>query len=535
MLVRWLFFLTLFITVSCAYPEKKGSPPTPVQQEPLQERAQKARLQKDEVVWEEKINELMVALQREIEKNNLSFAQGGYNEDDAIRAKRKEIITAYLDDLKRIKILQKKLKTSGTALTREIFYLDLIDHYLGTLTSAESLRKEVYPGGKNFQTLEDQIVDSYQKNNFYDVVYLYDQIGKIKPEDKINITIKAYYALSLARLNQGEDIRNLIEELLSKEFSLTSENGPLWFALGEWLITNGQTKEAQEIFQKLNAFYRNEEQWWVKVKRKAALFQSGPHDITIKNKLDEARFLFQEKADFLRAYQLSIAAQRECLDLACQNEVQNFLNQLTEQGRNHIDAKLGEINNNINLSKFSEAQAVLLSLKESFPPGDYPLSLQEKILLISQTEARLKGNKPVEMTDDTEKQKWERANRLFESDDFDEAIELYEELEGTVYKPEAEEKKRFAIDGLARTQRLKAGQLFLQARNCTNAEQKKKYLLESYNVLKNVLDTYPNNTYADRIIKNLTDVRAEIEKVYPGFFAEEESQLQDRESTGSVK
>ncbi|HJX32413.1 MAG TPA: hypothetical protein VJ624_11300 [Thermodesulfobacteriota bacterium] len=537
--VRWWFFLMILITVSCAYPDgmrvKEVSSEPKVHQESFQEKAQKLRLQKDQVIWKDTLNELIFALQKEIEKNSVSLPEGRLSEDNAYLAKKNEMLAVYLEDLKRIKILQQKLKVGDTALSREIFYLDLVDHYLATLKSSESLRGKEYPNRLNSQKLEDEIANSYQKNNYYKVVDLYEQLVKIKSGEKINFNSKAYYALSLARLNQGEDTRNLIEELLSKDFSLTSENAPLCFALGEWLINNGQTQFAQEIFQKLNVFYMNEEIWYRKVKGKAALLQTGPQDITVKNKLDQARALFQEQGDFLGAYQLGIVAQRECLDLACQSGVQNFLNQLTEQGRNQIDARLREIDNDIKMSKYLEAQALMSSLKKSFPPGEYPFSMQEKIALIPKTEALLKGNKQVELSDETGKQKLERANRLLESENFEEAIALYEELEGTAYKPDAEEKKFLAIDGLARTRRLKAGQLFLQARNSTSVEQKKSYLLESYKLLKSVLDKYPNNTYADRIIKNLTDVRVEIEKVYPEFFSEEGSQFRGKEPDGSIR
>ena len=536
--IRWSFVLIILITVSCAYPgnmKVKEVPSEPkIQPESFQEKVQKLRLQKDQVIWENTLNEIISALQTEIEKNNVLLHEGRLLEDNTNLRKKSEMLAAYLDDLKRIKILQQKLKTEDTALSREIFYLDLVDHYLATLKFAESLRVKEYPNVINAQTLEDEITNNFQKNNYYKVVDLYNQLAKINPGEGINFNCKAYYALSLARLNQGEDTREVIEELLSKDFSLTSENAPLCFELGEWLINNGQPQRAQEIFQKLNTFYMNEETWYVKVKGKTALLQAKPRDLAVKNKLDQARALFQEQGNFLGAYQLGMVAQKECLDLACQSVVQDFLNQLTEQGRNQIDEKLREIDNYIKMSKYSEAQALLFSLKKSFPPGEYPFLMQEKIALIPKMEGLLKGNKPVELNDETGKQKLERANQLLESENFKEAITLYEELEGTAYKSDAEEKKRLAIDGLARTRRLKAGQLFLQARNCTSVEQKKSYLLESYKLLKSVLDQYPNNTYTDRIIKNLTDVRAEIEKVYPEFFSEEGPQFRSKEPSGSI-
>jgi len=226
----------ILITVSCAYPEgmrvKEVSSEPKAQQESFQERAQKLRLQKDHVMWEDTLNQFIFALQKEIEKNNVSLSEGRSSEDNASLAQKNEMLAGYLENLKRIKILQQKINAGDTALSREIFYLDLVDHYLATLKLAESLRGKESPNGINTQKLEDEIADSYQKNHYYKVVDLYDQLAKIKPGEKINFSSKAYYALSLARLNQGEDARNHIEELLSKDFFLTSENAPLCFALG---------------------------------------------------------------------------------------------------------------------------------------------------------------------------------------------------------------------------------------------------------------------------------------------------------------
>jgi len=191
------------MTVSCAYSEgirvKEISSEPKAYQESLQEKAQRLRLQKDQVIWEDTLNELIFVLQKEIERNNVSLSKGRLSETNAGLAKKNEMLAGYLEDLKRIKIVQQKLKSEDTALSREIFYLDLVDHYLATLKSAESLRGKEYPNGINTQELEEEIANSYQENNYYKVVDFYDQLAKIKPGGKINFNSKAYYALSFAR------------------------------------------------------------------------------------------------------------------------------------------------------------------------------------------------------------------------------------------------------------------------------------------------------------------------------------------------
>ena len=124
--------------------------------------------------------------------------------------------------------------------------------------------------------------------------------------------------------------------------------------------------------------------------------------------------------------------------------------------------------------------------------------------------------------DELERQKLERANELLESGQYEEAIVLFDQFKGTPYELEVETKKQLAKDRLAREQRVRAGQLFLKAKHSEDPELRKTYLTESYNLLKGTLDNYPENSYAEKIRKNLEDVRSEIEKMYPDFFVEPE-------------
>jgi hypothetical protein len=120
---------------------------------------------------------------------------------------------------------------------------------------------------------------------------------------------------------------------------------------------------------------------------------------------------------------------------------------------------------------------------------------------------------------------------MLESEQYEDAILLFGQLEGTQYGTEAAEKKLTAIDLFARTSRTKAGQLFLQAKQTPDLHLRKTFLVESYTLLKYVVDRYPDNQYAEKIMRNLEDVRAEIEGVYPEFFVEEEA---DASSSGAV-
>ena len=511
-------FLFLCFAVGCTYTQQrlKDYPPSP----DVRERTQRDTLMKSLVRWEESINSVIDSLQNEIEKNNSLRQEGLSLEEKASFLEKKEDIDSYLNIIKKIKTLQKKLQEGDNAVYRENRYVDLVDQYLESLKKAQTLREKEYAWRLNIQKLEKDIVKHYRTKNYYRVIELYDLLPKNKKGEEIPLVIKVSYALSLVGLEQEDDARKVIEVILAQGLAVTSDNAPMFFELGEWLINTRQTELAQKNFQALNAFYMNEEMWHEKVKEKSALLAITPQNIIVKNKIEQARVLFEQRKDFPGAYQLGLEAQRECTDITCQNGVQTFLNQLAEDAKSQIVKKLWEIDQKINMSKYSEAYELLSSLKRSFPGGAYPFAVQEKLALIPAKEDFLRS-KQGEMAEETVKQKLERANKLFESENYEEAIVLFDELDSTLYSTEAKEKKNLAIDGLARNQRLKAGQLFLQARDIQNVELKKSYLIESYKLLKNVMEKYPNNSYAEKINKNLVDVRAEIEKIYPEFFLSE--------------
>jgi tetratricopeptide (TPR) repeat protein len=371
------------------------------------------------------------------------------------------------------------------------------------------------------ENIAEEVKKNYHNGNFHTEVELYQHLLKRKNEKEIDLSSQAYYALSLVQLDLVEDAIRTIEEILQDEISITCEVAPLFYELGELLIDQGEYELAQKTFRKLVSYYQIEEKWYEKVKEKSEFFQTSRDNLIARNKLDQAFDLYDKSGDFFEALQLCREAEKNCSDPDCQEKVQASLNQLINRAAADIEEKLRKIDEKIAESKFLEAQEMLSTLKKSFSGEIYPLPIREKIALIHEKEEFLL-KKEVEWKDKILLQKLEKANSLLESENYEEAIALFDQLKESPYQVEAETKKQLAIDRLARKMRIKAGQFFLQARGSGDPELKKIYLIESYNILKEIIDNYPNNSYAKKIRKNLTDVRSEIEKVYPEFFKQKE-------------
>lgn len=516
-------FWCLACTAACTLPAERRPVPPPIvapapdrAQEEVQEKDHLARLERAAATWDERLNVIIAALEAEIQENAAASGSGpGLAAQEAI-ARKNALLASYLEGMKRLRVYQQRLREKDKALSREIVYWDLIDRYLSNLRQGEALRRERFPETPLGADRSAPIKNVFQQGDYAAVIDLYRRTSARGETGEGADGV--YNALSLARTDQTQEATVAAGVLLQEAGELTPSTAPLWYELGEWLINVGQTAQAQQVFQRLLGYYENEQQWYAKVKAKAALFGSGSQDLVARNRLDQALEIFVRTRDFAHAYALALEARTSCPDFACQQQAQSVVNQLIAQGAALLDRELGAIDAAVALSDIPQARRLVASLKASFPGEDYPPAIREKLVLVREKEWFLQRQGGQPQAPGLEGALAE-ANALMEAQKYEEAIARLEQLQGSAYHAEAQQKKQEAIDGLARTRRLKAGQLFLQAQRSEDQALKKKYLIESYTMLKGIMDTYPNNSLADKIQRNLEDVRSEILRVDPAYFS----------------
>lgn len=515
----------LVCTVACTMPAQRRPAPAapPVApapdraQEEVQEKDHLARLERTATTWDERLNIIIDALEAEIQESAAVAAGPLGRETHETAVRTKALLSSYLEGMKRLKVYQQRLKEKDKALSREIVYWDLIDRYLSTLRQAEDLRHARSLETSRGVDCSGPIKRAFQQGNYVEAIELYRRSGAAGGTGAGDDTL--YYAVSLARTDQALDAAVAASALLREAGEITASTAPLWYELGEWLVNTGQTAQAQQLFQRLLGYYENEQQWYAKVKAKAALFGSGSQDLAARNRLDQALEVFDRTRDFAQAYALALEARTGCPDFSCQQQAQSALNRLIAQGTALLDRELGAIDAAIATADIPQAWRIVASLKESFPGEDYPPAIREKLVLVREREGLLQRRGGRQSEAPGVDSALNEANALIEAQKYEEAIARLEQLQGGVSSAEAQLKKQEAIDGLARSRRLKAGQLFLQAQRTGDQELKKKYLVESYRMLKGIMDAYPSNSLADKIQRNLEDVRREILRVDPAYFS----------------
>ncbi|WP_417910581.1 hypothetical protein [Candidatus Electronema sp. PJ] len=108
---------------------------------------------------------------------------------------------------------------------------------------------------------------------------------------------------------------------------------------------------------------------------------------------------------------------------------------------------------------------------------------------------------------------WDKGMAAMQSEDYDQAIELFSKLRGTEFATKAEGKIEEAERLAGENVRKKAAGLFQQALNAADPAAKKELLLSSKSLLENILRKYPRAGIEAKVKKNLSSVDRELAAV----------------------
>jgi hypothetical protein len=115
------------------------------------------------------------------------------------------------------------------------------------------------------------------------------------------------------------------------------------------------------------------------------------------------------------------------------------------------------------------------------------------------------------------KEALEIAAGLIEQEKYEEAIAQIDSAKwGKELGPEAKQLQNMAEEKIINRQRNEAAKLFLMARNTQDPTKKEGLLVDSHNILKNLLDKYPLTPLKQTINDNIRRIEEELSKVKKG-------------------
>ena len=162
--------------------------------------------------------------------------------------------------------------------------------------------------------------------------------------------------------------------------------------------------------------------------------------------------------------------------------------------------------------EFAEARQLLLKEKAEREEGPETEVIDRALNNIEEAETAYEENVMVKGT--YLKETYEAARKLYEKEDYKGAINTLEALEKTQeLNVEAADLKNRAVESLINHERNRAAEIFLQAKKTKDPNKKKELLETSYNILKTLVDDYPQSPLKNKLTSHINIVQRELEKL----------------------
>ena len=386
----------------------------------------------------------------------------------------------------------------------------------------------------------ETLIERYSDNKEYDeVVQVWLKIPSYQVE-RVDLKTKILYGNALMYLDQQEKASAIYQQIVdemsvSKEqptdlLSLRKVLADLYTASGNYLAAESQYDQISNDYLNIG---RIEE--WSKLQLSILERSSkGSPELTEFSKLLRQYLGFLPERDgykivwladnFLQNYPYSpVTSNVDIIKEDALKKADGWFNGFFSR----VDAFAEE-------KKFQDAMELLQAIPQDIIGQDKILEVKAKTDELVLAEAVERETVKIEKMQELQR-RWNEGMRMADSGDFDGAIAVFTELLETEYASKAEAR----IDELslqaAKADRKKAAELFIRFTKTSDTESRKRLLIESRKILKNILVKYPEVEIAQRVLGNIERVEKEMSELDPQLLpkiVEEERQqeaMQDKE------
>jgi hypothetical protein len=391
-----------------------------------------------------------------------------FSKDNGISGQDLEMIQDLLSDYKKIRsATQGKMSETGyQELIRTLFNHSaaLAETYFMDKTGGKDRSLSAFV--QEFSSKEREIWNSYLSGDYLEVISKCSEYEKNLGIGHLPPDIGLLFALSLAENNMFTEA---IETGEAVAWQLEGKPDLIHLRAGiiDWLLEKGDEEKALKIYEKLVD----------NINERDALFDSIRRIITLDEAESTEAFVIEDL----------LAEASNLPDPGPTKDVLNKVERLIME------------------NSFSEARLMLLRRRLRVEQSAEAEIIEKALNALDRAEETRKHNIAVR------NENIAKAEELIEKERFRDALEILNNERGT--NPQIEGLKELAIERLINSERDRAARIFLMAKNTENNQNKKELLLSSYNILKDLIETYPSSILIDKLNNNLSKVEEELEKL----------------------
>lgn len=430
----------------------------------------------------------------------------------------------------RSKILQVENVDVATRITNEEIFelqksdIDFLENSCGRLladSEGQGVGWNQREGGADLNQLET-LIDQYTTNREYEeIIRVWSKLPQSQVA-RVHVRTKILYGNALMYLHREEKAAEIYQQVVD-QMSDSNEQATDLVSLRKMLAdlytASGNYSSAATEYKKISEDYRNigrlEE--WSKLQ------------LSILDRSKDSSQELKEFSEILRDF-LGFIPERDGYVIIWQAEkfqssypyspvasnVDFIKDSVLEAADNWFNSFMAEVDKLASEKKFSKALRLLETMPTDIVSAEKQLVVKakhEELLLGEAVE--IETGKMVE-TQELQNQ-WNNGMLLVSGGRYEEAVSVFSGLLDTEYSFKAETKIKEISLQAAKADRRKAAELFIRFTKTSDPESKKKLLVESRKLLKNILVKYPEVEIAPKVRGNIERVEQEMNAIDPNL------------------
>ncbi len=370
----------------------------------------------------------------------------------------------------------------------------------------------------------ETLIDRYAENKEYEEII---QVWLKIPEQqvgRVHLRTKILYGNALMYLHQEEkaaEIYRMVVDQMSSSKEQPSDLVSLRKVLADLYTASGNYREAEVQYKKISEDYQtlgHLEEW-------------SKLQLSILDKSMEDSPELTEYSSLLRNY-LGFDPEKDGYKIVWQAEkflanypyspvssnVDAIKAQVLQGADDWFNGFFEAVDKLSSEKKYEEAMELLETIPADIIGTEKQIKIKEKNQELLLAAAVEKETEKMAQIQELQHQ-WNNGMLLVKNGRYDEALAVFANLLDTEYSKKAEKKIEEVSLQAAKADRRKAADLFIRFTKTSDIESKKKLLIESRKLLKNILVKYPEVEIGAKVIGNIKRVEQEMMAIDPNLIA----------------
>ncbi len=429
-----------------------------------------------------------------------------------------------------ILLRQASMPINGTISAKDVYELQqsdiaFLDGFCGQLVAD----KPKGTGGAKSEesgklsSVEAVIAQHAVRGEFEELVQAWKQMPEASAA-RVQMNSKILYGKALMALQQEEEAVKVFRQMVDQ---MTSPDGQaadllsLRKTLADLYIASGSYQDAEAQYLEISKEYKNMasiEDWAILQRSILKRGEQGGPELKDYSDLLKKYLGFNPAKDgytvvwqadkFLQTYPYSpVASNVDLVRTAAREQADKWSNKALIT-TDEVDAKKPDQGASV---KREITPDIIAPPPPAIQPQISPNTAEATIVEKVESEAvKLKKTQELE-------RRWNEGIRLMEGAQYDKALEIFTPMLETEYSAKAAKKIAEASLLAAEAERRKAADLFIRFTKASDAENRKKLLIESRKCLLNILVKYPEVEITEKVLGNIKRVEKEMNAIDPNL------------------